>query len=166
VPAGVYAQISIGISVDEIGRARDADVRYMRNTFPLLDLGWRRADCRRFLAQHGLGGTPRSSCVGCPYHRDDFWHRLKTTSPAEWADAVAFDHAIRHGSTRANADGHPLRGQFFLHPSRVPLDQVMLRPRTAEPNDGQGCRHRGAEPDPRRGGVRAHPVAPAGACSG
>ena len=33
--------------------------------------------------------------------------------PAEWADAVAFDAAIRHGSARigaANADGHPLRG--------------------------------------------------------
>src|SRR5437667_1158135 len=111
----------------------------MRNTFPLLDLGWRRADCRRFLAQHGLGGTPRSSCVGCPYHRDDFWHRLKTTSPAEWADAVAFDHAIRHGSARANADGHPLRGTYYLHASRVPLDQVVLRPRGTDTSHTQGC---------------------------
>jgi len=51
--------------VDEVHRARDADVRYMRNTFPLLDLGWDRADCAVFLAAHGLGDTPKSSCVGC-----------------------------------------------------------------------------------------------------
>ena len=26
-------------------------------------------------------------------------------------------------------DGQPLRGQYFLHAQRVPLDQVVLRPR-------------------------------------
>ena len=62
VPAGVYAQMAIGISVDEIGRARDADVAYMRNTFPLLDLGWRRSDCMRYLQANGWAGTPKSSC--------------------------------------------------------------------------------------------------------
>ncbi|GGJ90145.1 hypothetical protein GCM10010123_19950 [Pilimelia anulata] len=130
VPAGVFAEMVIGISVDEIGRARPADVRYMRNVFPLLDLGWRRQDCLEFLTGHGLGDTPRSSCVGCPFHTDDFWADLKVNHPAEWADAVAFDHAIRDGSARANAAGQPLRGRFFLHRQRVPLDQVVLRPRT------------------------------------
>ncbi|WP_213451214.1 adenine nucleotide alpha hydrolase family protein [Rhizomonospora bruguierae] len=140
VPAGVVADIAIGISVDEIGRARDADVGYMRNVFPLLDLGWRRSDCVAYLERHGLPGTPKSSCLGCPFHDDGFWAALKADSPAEWADAVAFDAAIRHGSARANADGHPLRGQFFLHRQRVPLDQVVLRPRPAAADvDVPGC---------------------------
>ncbi len=139
VPAGVYAQMAIGISVDEFIRARDADVRYMRNTFPLLDLGWRREDCVAYLAAHGLGDAPKSSCVGCPFHDDAFWLDLKTNHPVEWADAVAFDHAIRHGSARANADGHPLRGTFYLHASRVPLDQAVLRPRPARAGDQPGC---------------------------
>ncbi|TDC66923.1 hypothetical protein E1258_01415 [Micromonospora sp. KC207] len=138
VPAGVWAQMAIGISVDEIGRARDSDVGYMRNVHPLLDLGWRRTDCLRFLAEQGLGDTPKSSCVGCPFHDDSFWSDLKGNSPAEWAAAVAFDRAIRHGSARANADGHPLRGQFFLHRARVPLDEVVLRPRP-RPADAPGC---------------------------
>jgi hypothetical protein len=141
VPAGVFAEMAIGISVDEIGRARDADVAYMRNTFPLLDLGWRREDCVAYLAEYGLGDTVKSSCLGCPFHSDDFWVRLKQDSPAEWADAVAFDKAIRHGSARANADGHPLRGQFFLHRQRVPLDQVTLRipAQAAAEGDAPGC---------------------------
>lgn len=128
VPAGVWAQMCIGISVDEIHRARDADVAYMRNAFPLLELGWTRTDCRRYLAAHGFGDLQRSACIGCPYHRDSYWHHLHATSPHEWEDAVAFDHAIRHGSPHATATGHPLHGTFYLHHTRVPLDQAPLRP--------------------------------------
>ncbi|MEV5691966.1 hypothetical protein [Micromonospora globbae] len=138
VPAGVRAEMAIGISLDEIGRARDSDAGYMRNVFPLLDLGWRRDDCLRYLHRQGLGDTPKSSCVGCPFHDDGFWIRLREHSPKEWADAVAFDRAIRHGSARASATGHPLRGQFFLHRQRVPLDEVVLRPRP-QPADAPGC---------------------------
>jgi hypothetical protein len=138
IPAGLVAEISIGISVDEVHRARDADVAYMRNVFPL-DLGWRRSDCVAYLAEHGLGTTPRSACIGCPYHTDAEWARLREHSPAEWADAVAFDAAIRNGSARANADGHPLRGQFFLHRQRIPLDQVRLRPQPVDDADTPGC---------------------------
>jgi len=64
---------------------------------------------------------------------------LREHSPAEWADAVAFDTSIRHGSARANADGHPLRGQFFLHRQRIPLDQVRLRPQPVDDADTPGC---------------------------
>ncbi|WP_018352006.1 hypothetical protein [Longispora albida] len=138
VPAGVHAVMQVGISLDEIGRARDSDVRYMVNSFPLLDMAWRREDCVRHLEANGLPDTPRSSCVGCPYHDDAFWHDLKVNSPEEWQQAVEFDHAIRHGSARANANGHPLRGQFFLHASRVPLDEVVLRPKAKQPYLG-GC---------------------------
>lgn len=140
VPDGVYAEVGIGISLDEVGRARDSDVRYMRHVFPLLDLKWRREDCVAYLAEHGLGDTPKSSCVGCPFHDDGFWADLKTRSPDEWADAVAFDQQIRHGSARATTDGHPLRGRYYLHAQRVPLDQVVLRPRRRSPaGDAPGC---------------------------
>jgi 3'-phosphoadenosine 5'-phosphosulfate sulfotransferase (PAPS reductase)/FAD synthetase len=147
VPAGLVAEMAIGITVDEVHRARDADVAYMRNVFPLLDLGWRRGDCLAYLAEHGMPEVGKSSCLGCPFHDDTFWARLKAGSPTEWDDAVAFDAAIRHGSARANADGHPLRGQFFLHRQRVPLDRAVLRPRPPaddaadEPDDGDvpGC---------------------------
>ena len=132
--------MAIGISVDEVHRARDADVAYMRNVFPLLELGWRRSDCLAYLNAHGLGTTPRSACLGCPYHTDAEWARLREDSPTEWANAVAFDAAICHGSARANADGHPLRGQFFLHRQRIPLEQVRLRPQTPDSSvQAPGC---------------------------
>lgn len=98
----------------------------------------------------------RIFAITCPYHRDEFWQQLKTDSPTEWDDAVAFDHAIRHGSARTNANGHPLRGTFWLHSSRRPLDQAPLRPAGDGRATGQGLRpvdlpRRGG--DPQGGGV-------------
>lgn len=46
--------------------------------------------------------------------------------PDEFADAVAFDHSIRHGGARPLAEGKPLHGQAFLHPSRIPLHQAPI----------------------------------------
>jgi hypothetical protein len=139
VPAGVYAQMAIGISVAEVHRARDADVRYMRNVFPMLDLGWRRGACSAFLTEHGLADTPRSARLGCPYRSDQEWVKVRDNDPSGWSDAVAFDAAIRGGSARANAAGQPLRGQFFPHRQRIPLDQVQLRPQHGNEDEEQGC---------------------------
>jgi hypothetical protein len=110
------------------------------NSRTSLDLNWRREDCLSYLTEHGWGDTPRSACVGCPYRSDAEWARLRERSPSEWDDAVAFDAAIRHGSARATAGGHPMRGQYFLHAQRIPLDQVTLRPRPpAGDEDRPGC---------------------------
>ncbi|MFE6053104.1 hypothetical protein ACFQ6N_20280 [Kitasatospora sp. NPDC056446] len=124
VPNGVYAEQWIGISTDEFHRAKDSDVRYTRHTFPLIELGMSRADCLKLLAEHGWGATPKSSCLGCPFHGNAQWREIRDTSPEEWADVVEFDAAIRAGNARANADGRPLLGQAYLHRSRLPLDQA------------------------------------------
>lgn len=139
VPSSAYAEVAIGISTDEIGRAKDSDVRYMRNAFPLLDLDWSRRDCERYLASVGWGTVSKSACLGCPYHGNRQWRQLRDESPAEFADAVDFDHAIRNGSARANAAGKDLRGSMFLHRSRVPLDLAPIdRVTRREWNDRQG----------------------------
>lgn len=126
VPNGVYAEQWIGISTDEFHRAKDSDVRYTRHTFPLIDLGMSREDCLKLLAEHGWGSTPKSSCLGCPFHGNAQWREIRDNSPEEWADVVDFDAAIRAGNARANADGRPLLGQAYLHRSRLPLDQAPI----------------------------------------
>jgi hypothetical protein len=126
IPKGVFVEQWIGISTDEFHRAKDADVAYMKNVFPLIDLGLSRTDCQRLLRERGFGQTPKSACLGCPYHGNRQWRTLRDTSPAEWADVVEFDAAIRAGNARANADGKPLLGTAFLHRSRVPLEQAPI----------------------------------------
>lgn len=141
VPTGIFAEQAIGISTDEVHRAKDADVRYLRNTFPLLELGWSRDDCLAYLRQHGWDDTTKSACLGCPFHSDAAWRELRDRDPASWADAVSFDRAIRHGFPHATRRGQALRGHYYLHRSCQPLDQVELDRRgddngTADPD---GC---------------------------
>lgn len=123
VPRGVWAEQWIGFSTDEIGRVRDSlDVQYARPRHPLLELGMSRKDCRRWLESRGWHDVAKSACVGCPFHGNRQWREMRDHRPAEWADAVAFDEAIRKGGAR----GLPLNGEAFLHRARVPLDQAPI----------------------------------------
>jgi len=115
----------MGISVDEIGRMRTSDVRYITNRYPLVERRMTRHDCQRWLDAHGWPEVPKSSCVGCPFHSDRQWRELRDRSLEEWADAVEFDWAIR-GSHRGSINKVELQGQAFLHPSLVALDEADL----------------------------------------
>ena len=119
----------LGISLDETHRMRASDVHYITLRYVLVERRMTRADCQRWLDAHGWQGVPRSSCIGCPYHSDRQWVELRDRSPAEWADAVGFDRAIRHGHPAAIHKA-ALRGKAFLHQSLRPLDQVDLAPPT------------------------------------
>lgn len=126
IPKGVFVEQWVGISTDEFHRAKDADVKYMRNRHPLIDMGWSRSDCIPYLTSLGLADTPKSSCLGCPFHGNAQWRNIRDNSPEEWEDVVEFDAAIRKGNARANATGNRLLGEAFLHRSRVPLGEAPI----------------------------------------
>ncbi|MEU5613520.1 hypothetical protein AB0H03_33220 [Streptomyces sparsogenes] len=126
VPRGVFAEQWVGISRDEFTRAKDSGIKYAINRHPLLELDWARTDCVRYLARHGWESTPKSACIGCPFHSDAQWRDMRDHHPAEWADAVAFDYAIRSGNARGTAAGSPLLGQAYLHRSCLPLDRAPI----------------------------------------
>jgi hypothetical protein len=113
----------IGISWDETQRMRDAAFSWLRNEYPLVDLRMTREDCLAWCAKNGYALPPRSACIGCPFKSDAEWRRLKETMPEEWADAVAFDKAIRDPATKKKM----MRSTPYLHKSAVPLDEVDLR---------------------------------------
>lgn len=112
----------IGISWDEAHRTRDANRPAIHNVYPLVDLRMTRNDCHRWMGDHGWT-APRSACIGCPYHRNDEWRRLRDDDPAAFADAVDFDHTIR---ARQAAGLTVLTGVPYLHDQRVPLDEADL----------------------------------------
>lgn len=134
VPRGLHAEQWIGISRDEFGRAKDSGIQYLRSHHPLLYLtggadgreGWTRQDCMRYLHSRGWKSTPKSACIGCPFHGNAQWRQLRDEQPEEWADAVDFDRAIRAGNARGNANGKPLLGEAYLHRSRRPLGEAPI----------------------------------------
>lgn len=113
----VSAEIWLGISLDEVRRMKPSREAWKMHRFPLIDAGLRRSDCLHLLAKMGWPEPPRSACIGCPFHSGVEWKRIRE-NPAEWADAVEFDAAIR------NKGG--MRGQLYLHRSGMPLDEVPL----------------------------------------
>lgn len=126
IPRGFHVEQWVGISTDEFHRAKDSDVKYMKNRHPLIDMGWSRGDCVNYLTSLGLADTPKSSCLGCPFHGNAQWRNIRDESPEEWEDVVDFDARIRQGNARANATGTRLLGQAYLHRSRVPLSEAPI----------------------------------------
>lgn len=122
----------IGISADEIQRVRLSKSHWQTFRYPLItDVvplrqrglfkhGFHRSDCISWLTRNGFKVPPRSACIGCPFHNDEEWLRIKA-DPTQWADAVAFDRGIR------KCGG--MRGDCYLHRSCVSLDEVEFNPK-------------------------------------
>jgi hypothetical protein len=119
IRGGQTVEQLLGISLDEVQRMRDSDVRYIRNVYPLVDRRMSRQDCLRWLERHGYPAPPKSACVFCPYRSDRGWRTMRDEAPADWVAAVAFDRQVR-GSRRG------LSGEVFVHRSLVPLPMVDL----------------------------------------
>jgi 3'-phosphoadenosine 5'-phosphosulfate sulfotransferase (PAPS reductase)/FAD synthetase len=122
IPSDVYVEQVFGISTDEAVRARTPRDRWAINFYPLLDMGWRRGDTIAYLERQGWN-APRSACIGCPFHSDNEWRRLRDEHPDEWADAVEFDRQIREVNAHSP---ERLESRAYLHRSLLPLSEVDL----------------------------------------
>lgn len=134
------ARIWIGISYDEIHRRRSSRSHWHNLRYPLIDdikspkkdtlrgRGFDRRDCLNWLSKNNYPKPPKSACIGCPYHNDLEWLRMKTHDPEAWADAVAFDKEIRRASAlliKEKMVGR-LIGLPYIHRSCRPLDEVIF----------------------------------------
>jgi hypothetical protein len=112
-----FCEMWIGISTEENAkRCKPSHEGWVTNRYPLREMGMSRADCERWLMEHHRIVVPKSACVGCPFHDDDYWRRLQRSAPHEFEDACAFDETIR------NLPG--VKGECFLHSSCVPLREI------------------------------------------
>jgi len=126
VSKGLFVETLIGFSADEVGRIKDSDVQYQSLTYPLIyDKRMVRADCIQWLEKVGWGSTPRSACKVCPAHGDVVWRDMRDNRPDEWAEAVAFDYALREHSVYTHGPAK-ITGKVYLHRSRMPLDQAPI----------------------------------------
>jgi hypothetical protein len=103
--------------VDEIERAKpgtDPRSPWQVRSYPLLDLGLHRSDCRRIITDAGLPMPPKSSCWFCPFHDVEAWRDLKRKRPDLFDDAVSMEAQM----SAAASDGRPV----YLTRYGVPLD--------------------------------------------
>ena len=122
VPKRHKVEMWVGISVDEITRAKPSAEEWIEKKFPLIDLGISRPQLHQWFQKHYPGRPlPKSACIGCPYHSDAVWKDMKETDPASFMDAVQVDIALRANPqiTALTPDA-----QAYLHRSRKPLPLV------------------------------------------
>ena len=110
----------MGISTDEIQRAKIPNNNWQINYYPLIELDMNRHDCKHYIEKKQLKQPPRSACIVCPYHSNEEWQHLKENYPTEFKEAVEFDEAIR--------DIKP-GYKNYLHNSLIPLKEINFKER-------------------------------------
>ena len=120
-PIDVQVEMWLGISTDEAMRQKPDQEEWVTKRYPLIELGFSRAQLTNWFNEHYPGRhLPSSSCIGCPYHSDAMWKHLKENDPKSFQEAVFIDQALRNVPATKGA----IRGDAFLHRSRVPLIEV------------------------------------------
>lgn len=123
VPRHITVHQYFGISLDEARRSLGIKKRVPNPHFPLMELGWTRADCQQYLKDKVPHETPRSACVYCPFHSDAEWMRVRQ-NPADWALAVKVDTGLRVPGSIVNRN---MDAEMFAHRSCKPLSEVEFR---------------------------------------
>jgi hypothetical protein len=114
-------EVWIGISTDEAIRQKPSGANFLTNRWPLLEARMSRGDCIEWMKRQDYPIPPKSSCVFCPYRRNDQWRDLRDNDPAGWANACRVDALLRTPEQISR-----FRGELYAHRSCKPLDQVDL----------------------------------------
>ena len=108
----------IGISTNEASRLKPSGFRFITRRDPLIELGMSRQDCLSWLRKHGYPQPPKSACVYCPFQDREQW---QSKNAYERAVITVVDRALRTPDNISR-----FRGKLFVHPSRVPFEEVDL----------------------------------------
>lgn len=110
----------LGISLDEVIRMKPSRKRWIEHRWPLIERGMDRQACLRWFEKAGLPVPPKSACIACPYTDPARWRDMKLNRPDEFAEAVAFDRAMREGGRTPRGAKNPV----YVHRSLRPLDEI------------------------------------------
>lgn len=117
MPREPIVEMWIGITRDEKHRMAPSAHPWIRNRYPLIEIGWERHDCDAWVFNEYGVRLKHSGCTHCSYTSDEQWLWIKTNQPADFAAAVVVDRLIRQGMPGID-------GECFLHDSLTPLEEI------------------------------------------
>lgn len=126
-----------GISIEESDRMSNPEAKWKNFIYPYIGYAvpgrgkWyklppnatKRMDRGNIITwyrERNLPIPPKSRCKFCPYQSDSNWSDMKVNDPADFADAVKIDKAIRNSSQKG------ITQPIFLHRSLQPLETVVF----------------------------------------
>jgi len=106
----------IGISLDEVERIKNSNVKYIEHYYPLVEERISLDGIVSWFKKNKLKEPGKSACLICPFHSDDYWKRFKKEFRDEFEEACKFDEAIRNYPN--------LKSKAFLSNHRKPLREI------------------------------------------
>jgi hypothetical protein len=117
-PKHFKIELWLGISMDEIARAKRNEIPWFTNRFPLIEAGLSRRDCISYLTSIGFPEPPKSSCIWCPFRRKAQWKEMRDNEADDFSAACDYDDAWRI------IPG--LTGRAYISDERIPLRDLDL----------------------------------------
>ena len=117
LPLDIHAHtLHMGIMWEERQRAKESKQTLFTNQYPLVDMGWTRAECYAYNKEVWGLETKASCCLFCPFHTNYFYQHIQEHEPGCYACALQIDELIETHQARP-----PLRSKLFLSKSRKRL---------------------------------------------
>ena len=127
-PPANLIELWLGISWDESERMNKSRVAFINHRWPLLETRISREACINYLREKRLPVPIKSACIGCPYRLASEWIEMRESTPAEFADAVAFDEENRHNPLAATGSTADL---IYIYKQAIPLATADLEAHAA-----------------------------------
>lgn len=122
-------EMHMGFSYEERKRCKESPNPMFVNQFPLVELGWTRAESYAYCKDVWGLDTKASACTFCPYHQNYFFKFLKENLPEEYAALVEVDNLLRDKNPKP-----PMDSDLFISRSRKRLEDL-----TPEDCDDMKC---------------------------
>lgn len=106
-------EVHMGIMWEERRRAKPSKLTLFKNKYPLVEMGWTRADCFAYNKNTWGLETWASSCVFCPFHTNYYYSYMRENEPENYARALQVDELVEKYQARP-----PLKCQLFLTKDR------------------------------------------------
>lgn len=115
---------AVGFDANEAHRVRPSTQPWAENWFPLVEWGWRRAECYDAICRNGLPRPHKSSCYFCPAMRPSEVLNLKDSHPDLYAKAIAMEKAAQPKHRKPIGLGG--EGNFWEHWGNQDSAQIKL----------------------------------------
>lgn len=112
-------EMHIGFSQEESQRVFNSYNPFYINKFPLIDMGFQRADSFKYNYEVWGLETKASACAICPFHRNYFFQHLKSNHPDTYKKVILFDELIEKNQVLT-----PIKSKIFISRSRKRIHEL------------------------------------------
>jgi hypothetical protein len=112
-------EMHMGFSLEEKARCGKNPHLLFVNHFPLVEMGWTRAESYKYILEKWGLDTKASACPFCPFHRNYYFQHIKEHDPAIYQSVVKLDHLLRDKTPKP-----PMDSDLFISRSRKRIEDL------------------------------------------